>query len=218
MFLRKLRVHKDGRSKWLLVVFWSRQCFRRWSAATHALLSRGLNVSAHARWQDHRGVQDRARAPTKLFPSEVERDDPTHSPRVLVNKVRVERTRASGGLLSGTWSYGSGLGLRLFFAHKSRRVRCCMWLGASSRGISDQPLCSPGSELPWSNTGIRPAPGESVPIGKGKINRQQRLYRCLGPACCPLKTKIEQHRSNAIGFFQADFACCSMTDQHVVKG
>ena len=62
-----------------------------------------LNGSAHARWQKTIEVFNEQGKSTqlKLFPSELEVADDAHVARVLVKKVRVERTRRFGDCYVG---------------------------------------------------------------------------------------------------------------------
>src|SRR6202790_4205237 len=62
-----------------------------------------LNGSAHARWQKTVEVFNEQGETTqlKLFPSEVETPDDPNVARVLVKKVRVERTRRFGDCYFG---------------------------------------------------------------------------------------------------------------------
>lgn len=62
-----------------------------------------LNGSAHGRWQRTIEVFNEQGESTqlKLFPAELEVADDAHVARVLVNKVRVERTRRFGDCYLG---------------------------------------------------------------------------------------------------------------------
>src|SRR6266446_3940825 len=97
MFLRKLRVHKDGKEHgyWSLV-----ETVRTADGPRQRTLCYlgELNGSAHARWQKTVEVFNEQGESTqlKLFPSEVEAPDDPNIARVLVKKVRVERTRRFG--------------------------------------------------------------------------------------------------------------------------
>src|SRR5438876_11883261 len=98
MFLRKLRVHKDGKEHgyWSLV-----ETIRTADGPRQRTLCYlgELNGSAQARWLKTIEVfneQGEIRQ-LKLFPAEVEpaADDPNVA-RVLLNKVRLERSRQFG--------------------------------------------------------------------------------------------------------------------------
>jgi len=97
MFLRKLRVHKDGKEHgyWSLV-----ETIRTADGPRQRTLCYlgELNGSAHARWQKTVEVFNEQGETTqlKLFPSEAEASDDPNVARVLVKKVRVERTRRFG--------------------------------------------------------------------------------------------------------------------------
>src|SRR5207245_11704442 len=102
MFLRKLRVHKDGKEH----RYWSLVETVRTSDGPrqHTLCYLGeLNGSAHARWQKTVEVFNEQGETTqlKLFPSAVETPDDPNIARVLVKKVRVERARRFGDCYLG---------------------------------------------------------------------------------------------------------------------
>jgi hypothetical protein len=94
MCLRKLRVHKDGKEHgyWSLV-----ETIRTADGPRQRTLLGELNRSAHARWQKTIEVFNEHGESTqlKLFSSEAEVPDDPNVARVLVKKVRVERTRRS---------------------------------------------------------------------------------------------------------------------------
>src|SRR5215467_13809454 len=102
MFLRKLRVQKDGKehSYWSLV-----ETVRTAGGPRQRTLCYlgELNGSAQARWQKTVEVFNEQGESTqlKLFPSEVEVPDDPQVARVLVKKVRVERTRRFGDCYLG---------------------------------------------------------------------------------------------------------------------
>ena len=81
-----------------------------------------LNGSAHARWQKTIEVFNQQGESTqlKLFPAEVEVPDDAHVARVLVKKVRVERTRKFGDCYVG-WELWKRLQLDDFLAQTTRR-------------------------------------------------------------------------------------------------
>jgi hypothetical protein len=90
MFLRKLRVHKDGKEHgyWSLV-----ETIRTTDGRQRTLCYLGeLNGSAHARWQKTIEVFNEHGESTqlKLFSSEADVPDDPNVARVLVKKVRVE--------------------------------------------------------------------------------------------------------------------------------
>jgi transposase len=165
-----------------------------------------LNGSAHARWQKTVEVFNEHGESTqlKLFPSEVEvPDDPTVA-RVLVKKVRVERTRRFGDCYLGL-ALWKRLGLGEFFAqHLDVGAADVAWSRVAAV-LAINRLCAPGSELAveqhwYPSTAL----DDLLHIGKGKIN-DTRLYRCLD-RLLPLKSKIEQHLKQRYGeLFQAEF-------------
>jgi hypothetical protein len=155
-----------------------------------------LNDCAHARWQKTVEVFNEHGESTqmKLFPSEAEASDDPNVARVLVKKVRVERTRRFEDCY---------LGLEEFFGqHLDGDGADVAWSRVAAV-LAINRLSDPGSELAveqhWYPS---TAPDDLLHIGKGKIN-DTRLYRCLD-RLLPLKTKIEQHLKQRYGeLFQA---------------
>jgi len=166
-----------------------------------------LNSSAQARWLRTVEVfneQGEAQQ-LKLFPSHVEPppDDPQVA-RVVLNQVRLERTR----------QFGAGyVGLELW-----KRLELDRFF---EQTVDDQPadvpwsrvvallainrLCAPSSELGveqrWYPT---TALDDLLAIEEGKIN-DTRLYRCLD-RILPHKTKLERHLKQRYGeLFSAEF-------------
>lgn len=165
-----------------------------------------LNGSAHARWQKTVEVFNEQGETTqlKLFPAEVETPDDPNVARVLVKKVRVERTRRFGDCYLGLELW-KRLGLDEFFAlHLDGDDADVAWSRVAAV-LAINRLCSPGSELAveqlwYPSTAL----DDLLHIAKGKIN-DTRLYRCLD-RLLPLKTKIEQHLKQRFGeLFQAEF-------------
>ena len=166
-----------------------------------------LNSSAQARWLKTMEVfnEQGEKQQLKLFPAQVEApaDDPQVA-RVLLNKVRLERTRQLGPC----W-----LGLELW-----KRLELDRFF---EKAVDDQPadlswsrvvavlainrLCAPGSELAieqrwYPSTAL----DDLLGIDEGKIN-DTRLYRCLD-RILPHKTKLEQHLKQRYGeLFGAEF-------------
>jgi hypothetical protein len=144
-----------------------------------------LNSSAQARWLKTIEVlnEQGETQQLKLFPSQIAGppDDP-QVVHVLLNKVRLERTRQFGSC----W-----LGLQLW-----SRVAAVLAINR---------LCAPGSELAieerwYPSTALEDLLG----IEEGKIN-DTRLYRCLD-RILPHKTKLEQHLKQRYGdLFGAEF-------------
>src|SRR5277367_3757572 len=166
-----------------------------------------LNSSAQARWLTTVEVfneQGETRQ-LKLFPSHVEPppDDPQVA-RVLLNKVRLERTRQFGSCFLGLELW-KRLELDRFFErsvdHESAEVP---WSRVAAL-LAINRLCAPGSELAieqrwYPSTAL----DDLLQIEEGKIN-DTRLYRCLD-RILPHKTKLERHLKNRYGeLFGAEF-------------
>jgi transposase len=205
MFLRKLRVHKDGKEHgyWSLV-----ETVRTADGPRQRTLCYlgELNGSAHARWQKTVEVFNEHGESTqlKLFPSEAQAPDDPNVARVLVKKVRVERTRRFGDCYAGLELW-KRLGLDEFFAqHLDGDGADVAWSRVAAV-LAINRLCDPGSELAveqrwYPSTAL----DDLLHIGKDKIN-DTRLYRCLD-RLLPLKSKIEQHLKQRYGeLFQAEF-------------
>jgi transposase len=205
MFLRKLRVHKDGKEHgyWSLV-----ETMRTADGPRQRTLCYlgELNGSAHARWQKTVEVFNEHGESTqlKLFPSEAEVPDDPNVARVLLKKVRVERTRRFGDCYLGLELW-KRLGLDEFFSeHLDGDDADVAWSRVAAV-LAINRLCAPGSELAveqhwYPSTAL----DDLLHIAKGKIN-DTRLYRCLD-RLLPLKTKIEQHLKQRFGeLFQAEF-------------
>ena len=165
-----------------------------------------LNGSAQARWQKTIEVFNEQGEHTqlKLFPNDAELPDDPSVARVLVKKVRVERTRRFGDCYLGLELW-KRLGLEEFFArHLDQEFADVPWSRVAAV-LAINRLCDPGSELAIERHWY---PGTALDdllhIGTGKIN-DTRLYRCLD-RLLPLKTKIEQHLKQRFGeLFQAEF-------------
>ncbi len=205
MFLRKLRVHKDGKEHgyWSLV-----ETIRTADGPRQRTLCYlgELNGSAHARWQKTVEVFNEHGESTqlKLFSSEAEVPDDPNVARVLVKKVRVERTRRFGDCYMGLELWKQ-LGLAEFFTqHLDVDGADVPWSRVVAV-LAINRLCAPGSELAveqhwYPSTAL----DDLLHIEAGKIN-DTRLYRCLD-RLLPLKTKIEQHLKQRFGeLFQAEF-------------
>jgi transposase len=206
MFLRPHHRNKDGKehSYWSLV-----ETVRTPDGPRQRKLCYlgELNSSAQARWLKTIEVfnEQGEAEQLKLFPSQVEppADDPQVA-RVLLNKVRLERTRQFGSC----W-----LGLQLWKRLELDRF----FEGAIDDGDPEVPwsrvaavlainrLCAPGSELAieerwYPSTAL----DDLLGIAEGRIN-DTRLYRCLD-RILPHKTKLEQHLKQRYGeLFDAEF-------------
>jgi len=147
----------------------------------------------------------------KLFPSEVETPDDPNIARVLVKKVRVERTRRFGDCYLGLELWKQ-LGLTEFLARHLDVDDADVPWSRIAAVLAINRLCDPGSELAveqhwYPSTAL----DDLLHIAKGKIN-DTRLYRCLD-RLLPLKSKIEQHLKTALSgsYSRPSLMCCSMT-------
>src|SRR5713226_5531450 len=116
-----------------------------------------LNSSAHARWVKTIEVfnEQGETQQLKLFPSDVEPlvDDPQVA-RVLLNKVRLERTRQFGACYLGIELW-KRLGLDRFFAQTvDHEMTDVPWSRVAAL-LAINRLCAPGSELRSNSAGIR---------------------------------------------------------------
>ena len=166
-----------------------------------------LNSSAQARWLTTIEVfneQGEARQ-LKLFPSHVAppADDPQVA-RVLLNKVRLERTRQFGSCFLGLELW-KRLELDRFFEQTVDRESADVAWSRVAALLAINRLCAPGSELAieqrwYPSTAL----DDLLEIEEGKIN-DTRLYRCLD-RILPHKTKLERHLKERYGaLFGAEF-------------
>jgi len=205
MFLREHSRFKDGKEHgyWSLV-----ETIRTADGPRQRTLCYlgELNGSAHARWQKTVEVFNEQGETTqlKLFPSAVETPDDPNIARVLVKKVRVERTRRFGDCYLGLELWQQ-LGLAEFLARHLDVDHADVPWSRIAAVLAINRLCDPGSELAveqhwYPSTAL----DDLLHIAKDKIN-DTRLYRCLD-RLLPLKTKIEQHLKQRFGeLFQAEF-------------
>ncbi|HYM74386.1 MAG TPA: IS1634 family transposase [Candidatus Dormibacteraeota bacterium] len=166
-----------------------------------------LNGSAQARWLktiqvlNERGEEEQLR----LFPSQIEppADDPQVA-RVLVNRVRLERTREFGACFLG-WELWKRLGLDQFFEQLIDDDAADVPWSRVAALLAINRLCAPGSELAIEQRWYpATALDDLLEIEDGKIN-DTRLYRCLD-RLLPHKTKLEQHLKERYGaLFGAEF-------------
>ena len=165
------------------------------------------NGSAQARWLKSVEVfneQGEAQQ-LKLFPSHVEvPDDDPQVARVLVNRVRLERTRQFGGCFLG-WELWKRLELDGFFELTMDEEAAEVRWSRVAAVLAINRLCAPGSELAiearWYPA---TALDDLLEIEEGKIN-DTRLYRCLD-RMLPHKSKLEQHLKQRYGeLFGAEF-------------
>src|SRR5436305_4306681 len=206
MFLRPNRRTKDGKDHnyWSLV-----ETVRTPNGPRQRTLCYlgELNSSAQARWLKTIEVfneQGEARQ-LKLFPSQVEPppDDPQVA-RVLLDKVRLERTRQFGSCWLGLQLW-KRLELDRFFEQVlDEQVADVPWSRVAAV-LAINRLCAPGSEIAieerwYPSTAL----DDLLQIADGKIN-DTRLYRCLD-RILPHKTKLERHLKNRYGeLFGAEF-------------
>jgi transposase len=166
-----------------------------------------LNNSAQARWLTTVEVfneQGEAQQ-LKLFPSHVEPppDDPQVA-RVLLNKVRLERTRQFGSCFLGLELW-KRLELDRFFEQAVDGDSPDVPWSRVAALLAINRLCAPGSELAveqrwYPSTAL----DDLLQVDDGKIN-DTRLYRCLD-RILPHKTKLERHLKNRYGeLFGAEF-------------
>jgi transposase len=166
-----------------------------------------LNGSAQARWLktievfNEQGEAEQLR----LFPSEVEPPaDDTQVARVLVNRVRLERTRQFGAGFLG-WELWKRLGLDGFFEQAMDEEAAEVPWSRVAAVLAINRLCAPGSELAIEQRWYpATALDDLLEIEAGKIN-DTRLYRCLD-RILPHKTNLEQHLKQRYGeLFGAEF-------------
>jgi transposase len=166
-----------------------------------------LNSSAEARWLTTVEVfnQQGEAQQLKLFPSHVAppADDPQVA-RVLLNKVRLERTRQFGACFLGLELW-KRLDLDRFFEQTADGDPADVPWSRVAALLAINRLCAPGSELAieqrwYPSTAL----DDLLRIEEGKIN-DTRLYRCLD-RILPHKTKLERHLKNRYGeLFGAEF-------------
>ena len=199
MFLRSHRRDKDGKDHtyWSLV-----ETVRTPDGPRQRTLCYlgELNTSAQGRWLKTIEVfneQGEAQQ-LKLFPAQVEPppDDPQVA-RVVLNKVRLERTRQFGSCWLGLELW-KRLGLDRFFERCVDEHEADVSWSRVAAALAINRLCAPGSELAvderwYPSTAL----DDLLGIEEGKIN-DTRLYRCLD-RILPHKTKLEQHLKQRYG-------------------
>jgi transposase len=166
-----------------------------------------LNSSAQSRWLRTVEVfnEQGDAQQLKLFPSHVATppDDPQVA-RVLLNKVRLERTRQFGSCFLGLELW-KRLELDRFFEQTADREAADVPWSRVAALLAINRLCAPGSELAieqrwYPSTAL----DDLLEIEEGKIN-DTRLYRCLD-RILPHKTKLERHLKDRYGaLFGAEF-------------
>jgi transposase len=206
MFLRPNHRSKDGKEHtyWSLVESVRTPDGPRQRTLCHL---GELNGSDQARWLRTVEVfneQGEAQQ-LKLFPSGVEApaDDPQVA-RVLVNRVRLERTRQFGACYLGLELW-KRLELDRFFEQAIDGEPADVAWSRVAALLAVNRLCAPGSELAieqrwYPSTAL----DDLLGIEEGKIN-DTRLYRCLD-RILPQKTKLERHLKERYGeLFGAEF-------------
>src|SRR6266550_668270 len=166
-----------------------------------------LNGSAQARWLKTIEVfnEQGEAEQLKLFPSHIEppEDDPQVA-RVLLNQVRLERTRQFGACYLGLELW-KRLELDHFFEEAIDEAPADVPWSRIAALLTINRLCAPGSELAveqrwYPSTAL----DDLLGIEEGKIN-DTRLYRCLDQIL-PHKTKLERHLKERYGsLFGAEF-------------
>jgi transposase len=166
-----------------------------------------LNDSDQARWlkttevfNAHGEAQQ-----LKLFPSHVEppADDPQVA-RVLVNRVRLERTRQFGACYLGLELWRR-LELDRFFEQEVDDDPADVPWSRVTALLAINRLCAPGSELAIEQRWFpSTALDDLLGMEESQIN-DTRLYRCLD-RILPHKTKLERHLKDRYGeLFGAEF-------------
>jgi transposase len=206
MFLRPNRRGKDGKQHtyWSLVESVRTPDGPRQRTLCHL---GELNGSDQARWLKTIEVfneQGEAQQ-LKLFPSHVEvpADDPQVA-RVLVNRVRLERTRQFGACYLGLELWRR-LALDRFFEQAVDEDPADVPWSRVAALLAINRLCAPGSELAIEQRWFpSTALDDLLGMEEEKIN-DTRLYRCLD-RILPHKTKLERHLKERYGeLFGAEF-------------
>src|SRR5215813_38333 len=206
MFLRPNHRSKDGKEHtyWALV-----ESVRTPNGPRQRTLCHlgELNGSAHARWLrtvevfNEQGEAEQL----KLFPSHIEppADDPQVA-RVLINRVRLERTRQFGACYLGLELWRR-LELDRFFEQTIDDDPADVPWSRVAALLAMNRLCAPSSELAIEQRWFpSTALDDLLQVDAGQIN-DSRLYRCLD-RILPLKTELEQHLKQRYGaLFQAEF-------------
>jgi transposase len=207
MFLRSHRREKDGKNHTYCSLVEAMRTPRGSRQRTLCYLGE-LNSAAPARWWKAIEVfhEQGETQQLKLFPCEVEPpvDDPQVA-RVLLNKVRLERTRQFGSCWLGLplWKR---LQLDRFFEQAIDGDQADVPWSRVTAVLAINRLCTPGSELAIEEQWFpATALDDLLGIEEGKINDTRR-YRCLD-RILPHKTKLEQHLKQRYGeLFSAEFA------------
>src|SRR5436305_3091134 len=206
MFLRPNHRNKDGKEHtyWSLVESVRTPDGPRQRTLCHL---GELNSSDQARWLRSIEVlneQGEARQ-LRLFPAHVEAPaNDAQVARVLIHRVRVERTRQFGACYLGLELW-KRLELDRFFEQAVDGGPADVPWSRMAALLAINRLCAPGSELAieqrwYPSTAL----DDLLGIEDGKIN-DTRLYRCLD-RILPHKTKLERHLKDRYGaLFEAEF-------------
>jgi transposase len=206
MFLRPHHRDKDGKrhTYWSLV-----ETIRTADGPRQRTLCHlgELNDSAQARWLKTIDVFNDAgeRHQLKLFPSDIAPPpDDAEVAQVLVQRVRLERTRQLGPALLGLALWRQ-LRLDEFFETRVDAVPADVPWSRVAAILAINRLCAPGSELAleerWYPT---TALDDLLHLPEGTIN-DSRLYRTLDHLL-PQKTALERHLTARYGeLFAAEF-------------
>ncbi len=206
MFLRPNHREKDGKrhTYWSLV-----ETIRTADGPRQRTLCHlgELNDSAQARWLKTIDVFNDAgeRHQLKLFPSDIAPPpDDAEVAQVLVQRVRLERTRHLGPALLGLTLWQQ-LRLDEFFASRMDEAPADVPWSRVAAVLAINRLCAPGSELAieerWYPT---TALDDLLHLPEGTIN-DSRLYRTLDHLL-PHKTALERHLTARYGeLFAAEF-------------
>jgi len=206
MFLRPNHRGKDGKQHtyWSLVESVRTPDGPRQRTVCHL---GELNGSDHARWLktvEVYNAQGEAQQ-LKLFPSDVElpKDDPQVA-RIVLNQVRLERTRQFGACYLGLELWRR-LELDRFFQQAVDDDPAEVPWSRVAALLAINRLCAPGSELAIEERWFpSTALDDLLGVEEGKIN-DTRLYRCLD-RILPHKTKLERHLKDRYGeLFGAEF-------------
>ena len=206
MFLRPHQRSKDGKEHtyWSLV-----ETVRTANGPRQRTLCYlgELNGSAQARWLKSIEVfnEQGEAEQLKLFPAHLEvPDDDPQVARVLVNRVRLERSRQLGACFLG-WELWKQLQLDQFFEQTVDQEAADVPWSRVAAVLAINRLCAPGSELAVEQRWYpATALDDLLEIEEGKIN-DTRLYRCLDRILA-YKTKLEQHLKQRYGeLFGAEF-------------
>jgi transposase len=206
MFLRPNHRSKDGKEHiyWSLVESVRTPDGPRQRTVCHLGELNGVDQARWLRTVEVFNEQGEAQQ-LKLFPSHVEPPaDDSQVASVLINRVRLERTRQFGACYLGLEIWRR-LELDRFFEQAVDDDPADVAWSRVAALLAINRLCAPGSELAieqrwYPSTAL----DDLLGIEEGKIN-DTRLYRCLD-RILPHKTKLERHLKERYGaLFGAEF-------------